>query len=432
MAEGMSPSDVAGATNAEVPKEKKKAGSKKLNWVFTHDVSRPRITAAMLEEYGGIVADECHSTTDRATTYTYIHLKKPVRESTISKFFRKIKDSLQISPQTIFGYDMVGSTSYDSVSSVHEHIVIRQLVGHMNAGNSNFKPWTDGKQEVTRGLLYKMRIVNVDNVDKPETLVKSQLLEHVKRLGKALVETKERMQSVVDLSITLRRTNTGLGAENAELVASNDVLEKKAADLAKDVERVSAEKDKLGEQVEVLMAKLEERRREISELESATSEVERMQKELDVVSVLLLQKDDEMKKKDSELTSAQTEISAVRKELLENTEKALAHDSVVAENKAIMAHAVTLDGKFRALETKAKAGGAAKSADPAILKRLRDELDAERIRSSTLADSVSWDKRQMAEQVSSLRLRVQTLEADCREAKRQRALLEGELELARV
>jgi chromosome segregation ATPase len=277
-----------------------------------------------------------------------------------------------------------------------------------------------------------MRIVNVDTVDKPETLVKSQLVEHVKRLGKALVETKERMQSVVDLSITLRRTNTGLGAENAELVASNDVLEKKAADLAKDVERVSAEKDKLGEQVEVLMAKLEERRREISELESATSEVERMQKELDVVSVLLLQKDDEMKKKDSELTSAQTEISAVRKELLENTEKALAHDSVVAENKAIMAHAVTLDGKFRALETKAKAGGAAKSADPAILKRLWDELDAERIRSSTLADSVSWDKRQMAEQVSSLRLRVQTLEADCREAKRQRALLEGELELARV
>ena len=79
-------------------------------------------------------------------------------------------------------------------------------------------------------------------------------------------------------------------------------------------------------------------------------------------------------------------------------------------------------------QAKMKAGGA----KPGDLKRLRDELEAERLRSSTLAESVSGDKRQLAEQVLSLRLRVQTLEADGREAKRQRLALEGQLERARI
>ena len=183
-------------------------------------------------------------------------------------------------------------------------------------------------------------------------------------------------------------------------------------------------------------------------MEGAVAEAGKAKTDLEACQAQLRQKDEEIKRTNDEIVRANAEmtrktvdfaaelsgIARLKQELADSAAKALAHDAVVEENKAVMAHAVALDAKIRELEAKAKASKncAARVVDAAVHKRLRDELDAERIRSSTLAESVSGDKRQLAEQVSLLRLRVQTVEADCREAKRQRALLEGDLERARI
>jgi hypothetical protein len=184
-------------------------------------------------------------------------------------------------------------------------------------------------------------------------------------------------------------------------------------------------------------------------MEGASAAAEKAKKDLEACEALLREKEGEIARKNDEIARTNAEmtqktadfaaelsgIATLKKQCADSAAKALAHDSVVEENKAIMAHAVSLDAKIRELEAKAakaSKNSTARFVDAAVHKRLREELDTERIRCSTFAESVSGDKRQLAEQVSLLLLRVQTLEAEGREAKRQRALLEGDLERARI
>ena len=225
---------------------------------------------------------------------------------------------------------------------------LQMLAKHMNENNASFKPWTDGKAEVTRGVLHAMRVV-------PKRGVASKTAQ-VEQLRRELRESKE-------------------------LVTAMTV----------EADAMGAEKQRLAEKVETLVARLDARHREMREMEGAVGEVEKVKKDLEACQALLREKDDEIERKDAEIKTKDAEIvrksdamrkkdaefaadlasiDGLRKECADSAAKALAHDSVVEENKAIMAHAVSLDARIRAMEAKMKAGGAKPGGD---LKRLRDD-----------------------------------------------------------
>ena len=116
--------------------------SPKLAWMLTYGASGPYITAQMLLELGKIKADECHSTNDRATSFTYMHLTHRVRQSAIEKFMARAKTVHGIVQTEIFGYDSITSSSWQKhISPIEEHPGFQILMEHMRDGNPSFSFW---------------------------------------------------------------------------------------------------------------------------------------------------------------------------------------------------------------------------------------------------------------------------------------------------
>ena len=145
----------------EVVDDMKQGGSQKGNWVFVHRADSTdggRITADMLKLYGGLDVDQCHSTEDSSSVYTYVHLKKKVRQSSIDKFFANVKDLHNFQLHDVRDEGAVGSeSSRVGGTKIQDHAGMQILAKHMNEKNPAFRPWTNGKAEVTEGLLFAMR-----------------------------------------------------------------------------------------------------------------------------------------------------------------------------------------------------------------------------------------------------------------------------------
>ena len=156
-----------------------------------------------------------------------------------------------------------------------------------------------------------------------------------------------------------------------------------------------------------MQSRLEEVHRENHEMESVTCELARVKMEVNACSIELRNKDAEIEKKNAELTAALEQMSTLRTATDSNSAKALAHDSVVAENKAIMAHAMTLDGRIRELEKRGSADSVDKEASKR--RRLQVELNSERARNAALAETMPLDKQQLAAEVARLRVQISEL-----------------------
>ena len=307
--------------SAPAPKAKRAFSSLKNNWVLTYGDLGHWVTAAALQTHGSLEADECHSTVIRGRVYTYVHLKKQARQSALDRFIANFQREHAFRLQKPYDDESVGSTSFKMGASMHikQHEGLQMLAKHMNEKNASFRPWTDGKAEVTRGVLHAMRVV-------PKRGVASKTAQ-VEQLRRELRESKE-------------------------LVTAMTV----------EADAMGAEKQRLAEKVETLVARLDERHREMREMEGAVGEVEKVKKDLEACQALVRERDDEIARKDSEIDAMRKKdaeraadlasIDGLRKECADNAAKALAHDSVVEENKAIMAHAVSLDARIRAMEVR--------------------------------------------------------------------------------
>ena len=149
----------AGTADADESGLKLPRQSQKVIWIITHGASGPRITKDMLRELGRIEADECHSTKDRVMGYTYIHLIKRVRQTSIEKFMEKAKQMHGIVQNEIFGYDSIAGNTRagkDSDIPIEQHVGFQMLVRHYLTGNEAFMPCTDGESIITIQCLRRL------------------------------------------------------------------------------------------------------------------------------------------------------------------------------------------------------------------------------------------------------------------------------------
>ena len=172
-------------------------------WLITHGASGPRITPQLLKEKGNLDADECHSTVDQAMTYTYLHLKKKARYTSIERFMANARSD-GIVQASVFGYDAIASASYTQQYSsfqIEKHVVFKMLVRHIRENNASFLAITDGVNALTRGYLYKA-VAGFLPPPAPDAAVPSKRRrDDLDRLPK---------KRLAELARTLRTENAGL------------------------------------------------------------------------------------------------------------------------------------------------------------------------------------------------------------------------------
>ena len=273
------------------------SGHKKRNWAITYGTGKHRITAAMLKEWR-LIADECHSTNERVNTYTYFHLKRPVRETTIDKFLDGVREAYGIIPTEIFAYDTVGSISRNGEFS--EHVVMKMLAIAMRERKSEFVPWTDGKAEVTRGLLKKM--MDADMPKTQRSMTKSELMERVAKLETDARQAKQHKHA-------MDRVIGQLVVDKSKL--KDDVLALKTTNL-----RLSEREAALESELSTCKSNLEQQREKLKDLQRAEAMAAELGRELSAVKAELGSSDQIAK-----ITALESELSTCKSKLDQQREK---------------------------------------------------------------------------------------------------------------
>jgi len=222
------------STGVEPPEEeeiqgeaatKKVRQSPKSTWILTYGASGPYITPQMLTDLGKIHADECHSTKDRVMNFTYIHLTKRVRQTSIEKFMAKANEVHGIVKNEIFGYDAIASNARQgNVTPIEEHAGFQMLVRHFNSKNPAFIPWTDGEPILKRGRILKAADVDTSRPNTLASKTRAQLIAYAERLEQRLKEADTQGHEI------LARYNA-VSSERASLRTENAILKRKIQDM---------------------------------------------------------------------------------------------------------------------------------------------------------------------------------------------------------
>jgi hypothetical protein len=161
--------------------------SMKTVWIITYNASGPYIDPSILFKLGGIEVDECHSTKDQIIAYTYIHLIKRIRQSSIEKFMKQARDVHGIVRNEIFGFDsIVCNVRQKNILSMQGHPGFQMLVKHFVEKNVAFRAWTDGDPVLKRGLILKS--AELDTLAVIEQRTKAQIIQYTKKLELRLRE----------------------------------------------------------------------------------------------------------------------------------------------------------------------------------------------------------------------------------------------------
>ena len=215
-------------------------------WIITYGASGPYINPSMLRDLGKLEADECHSTKDRAMTFTYLHLTKRVRQSTIENFMKKAHAEHGIVKNEIYGYDSIaGTTKQGGGSRIEEHIGFRMLVRHYLSNDTAFQPCTDGEPVLTRGHILKAAEIDPSKPAALERQSKAHVLEYVKHLESRLRDTDKKAREyrsrydvssiedarIRDENIVLKRKVQEVENTNSKLFIENAMLKRKIIDL---------------------------------------------------------------------------------------------------------------------------------------------------------------------------------------------------------
>ena len=206
----------------------------KYTWLITHGSSSTgaRITAQLLKEKGNLTADECHSTVEQETGYTYVHLEKKARQSSIEKFMNNVRE-LGIEKTEIRGFDAIATT-------IDKHIVFRMLEKHIRERNPAFHPHTDGRSELTRGYLFK---AVADFGDMPLAGRRK-----TKKRNEGEIDDDHRMQSLSKKQLVILARN--LTAERVLAHAEKDQMRMEISKLRTDNAAITERLERLHEEGE--------------------------------------------------------------------------------------------------------------------------------------------------------------------------------------
>jgi hypothetical protein len=202
--------------------------SQKVIWIITHGASGPYITIEMLHSLGQIEADECHSTKDRCMNYTYIHLIKRVRQTSIDKFMERACETHGIIKNEIFGYEAIsGNTRKKQGTPIEEHIGFQMLVRHYEEQNASFTPCTDGEPILKRGLIFQAAEIDPDKPLLLESQSKTRIIAYVRKLEVKAEASKKQEREMKALFATY----TTVSEERSSLRVENAILKRKIQDL---------------------------------------------------------------------------------------------------------------------------------------------------------------------------------------------------------
>jgi hypothetical protein len=206
-------------------KHKKQRATMKSMWIITYGASSPYINPSMLRDLGKLEADECHSTKERVMAFTYLHLTKRVRQSTIENFMKRAHDEHGIVQNEIFGYDSIaGNTKQGSGSRIEEHIGFKMLVRHYLSNNAAFQPCTDGEPVLKRGNILKAAEIDPSKPAVLERKSKAQVLEYAKQLESRLKDADKKAREY-----STRYDN--LSSEHARIRVDNAMLRSKVTEV---------------------------------------------------------------------------------------------------------------------------------------------------------------------------------------------------------
>lgn len=192
-------------------------------WMLTYCPPGTYITAEMLLQHG-IKADEVHSTADRVMNYTYVHLTKKVRRTTMEAFLRAARVSHGLIQSEVFGYDALASEARGG-ERIQEHVVFKMLVKHCMDKEASFRPWTDGQSALLRGPLFQA-VSGPPPVDRMESWTRRQLVQHVAELRSRVVELEARS---ADQNREFSMMSDAFLERRAQLWADNQVLRERVA-----------------------------------------------------------------------------------------------------------------------------------------------------------------------------------------------------------
>jgi len=214
---------------------KKKEPTQKKIWMLTYCPAGTYITMDMLKAHG-ILADECHSTSDRAMSYTYIHLTKRCRVSLIEKFLSKAREDNGIVKKEVFGYESIGSRSTEPGSAkIRDHIVFKMLTTHANDKNPSFSPCTDGEPTLKRGHIFEACEICGDHDIPLESRTKAQVIDYARKLEQEIKLNKAKhLESVLTTTQLYLQASEGerqLQSENNTLRDENTALKRKIQEL---------------------------------------------------------------------------------------------------------------------------------------------------------------------------------------------------------
>jgi len=213
-------------------KTKKSQSLMKTTWILTYGASGPYITPQMLSELGEIEVDECHSTKDRVMAFTYIHLTKRVRQSSIEKFMKRANELHGIVQNAIFGYESVACISKQgNATTIEEHVGFQMLLRHYVAKNPAFVPWTDGEPVLKRGRILKAAEVDPARPITMETQSKAQIIAYAKHLESKLKDMDAERQSHLERYNTISRDHAQLSTENFRMSIERSTLRSENATL---------------------------------------------------------------------------------------------------------------------------------------------------------------------------------------------------------
>ena len=209
---------------------KPKTPIQKKIWLLTYCPAGTYVTVEMLKKHG-IVADECHSTADRIMNYTYIHVPKRCRITTIEKFFTAARSEYGIVKNDVFGYDCIGSKSRaPGLSKIEDHIAFKMLVAHSKEKNPSFSPCTDGQPVLSRGPLFHAHEMIEGGSVPLESQTRTQLINYARRLEERLKkfeENERQLREMTGMYVDAARERCNLRLENDSLLFENNSLKRR-------------------------------------------------------------------------------------------------------------------------------------------------------------------------------------------------------------
>ena len=115
-------------------------------WLITHSDNGAFLRLELFKAHEELSsADECHCTRDASAVYTYLHFRRHVAREALVGLLASLKEVAGIVVQDVFGSD----------DAMADHVGFRVLLRHYQTRSAAFRPCTDGRPEVTRGLLWR-------------------------------------------------------------------------------------------------------------------------------------------------------------------------------------------------------------------------------------------------------------------------------------